>query len=74
MKRLALAIVAISLSGCSGPPALVSGTDPSDPSAPVPAVEYVPVTAGTADYRPVAPNPWAERNERVAPRAPGGAR
>lgn len=68
MKPITLAAAAVILAACSTPPAILSGTDPSDPAAPVPRVDYVPVTAGTAEYRPVEPKPWVEQNERVAPR------
>jgi hypothetical protein len=68
MKPIALAAIAAILSACSAPPVIMSGTDPSDPAAPVPSIEYVPVTAGTNEYRPVEPKPWVEQNERVAPK------
>lgn len=67
MKSVLLTAVAVILSACSGPPLIEAGPSPSDASAWVPAQRYVPVTAGTIDYRPVEPKPWIERNERVAP-------
>jgi hypothetical protein len=67
MKSLLLMAMAVILSACSGPPAIEVGPNPSDAHARVPSSRYVPVTAGTVDYRPVDPKPWTERNERVAP-------
>ncbi len=60
-------------SACAGPPlpSLVSGPDPSNAQAGVPAGTYTPVTAGTVDHQPVEPKPWREMNDRVAP---GGGR
>lgn len=73
MKPFASASLAVILSACSTPPpSLVAGRDPSDPSAPVAAVRYTPVTAGTVDYRPVEPKPWGEQNQRVAPQPKDG--
>jgi hypothetical protein len=64
-----LAAAAITLAGCADPlPTLQTGPDPADATTPVAAPVYVPVTAGTADYRPVEPKPWLDMNERVAPR------
>ncbi|RCS21516.1 hypothetical protein DUT91_23560 [Phyllobacterium salinisoli] len=68
MKPILLAAAAVILSACSRPPVLSAGADPSDASSPALATRYVPVTAGTADYRPVDPKPWIERNENVAPK------
>lgn len=69
MKPLVSAAVALFLSACSTQsPSPVSGSDPGDPSAPVPSARPASVTAGTADYRPVEPKPWLERNEGVAPK------
>jgi hypothetical protein len=68
MKPVFLTAFAVILSACSGTPVIDVAADPSDPSSRVPAVSYVPVTTGTIDYRPVAPKPWAERNESVAPK------
>lgn len=74
MKPTYFAAVAIFLSACSGSPILTSGLDASNPASPVPPVEYVPVTAGTVDYRPVEPKPWVEQNDRVAPNPPSAER
>ncbi|MGA0564798.1 hypothetical protein ACO2RV_20305 [Ancylobacter sp. VNQ12] len=68
MKPVLLTALAVILSACSGPPDIETAAHPSDASVPVPALRYVPVTAGTVDYRPVDPKPWTERNERVAPK------
>lgn len=62
-------ILAVTLTACGGPlPAIDSGRDAADPAAPVPAVSYPSVMAGSVDYRPVAPGSWADMNERVGPR------
>jgi hypothetical protein len=68
MKPVLLTALAAILSACSGPPAIEAGRDPADANAWAPSSRYVPVTAGTVDYRPVDPKPWTERNERVAPK------
>lgn len=69
MNYLPLAALAVLLTACSVnvPPDIISDTDPSSPTAPVKPVRYVPVTAGTVDYRPVEPKPWIEQNQQVAP-------
>lgn len=71
-RTIVLAAVAVALSACSERPTLFIGKDPSDPSVVVRSVSYIPVTAGTLDHRPVAPRPWLERNQDVAPGARGG--
>lgn len=68
MKPVLLTATAVILSACAGPPAIEAGANPSDANSRVPATRYVPVTAGTVEYRPVDPKPWTERNERVAPK------
>lgn len=68
MKPVLLTALAVILSACSGPPTIEAGHDPADANAWAPSLRYVPVTAGTIDYRPVDPKPWTERNERVAPK------
>ncbi|MCW5746957.1 MAG: hypothetical protein KIT36_12255 [Alphaproteobacteria bacterium] len=69
MKTMFLSAAALALAGCAGPlPAGRGGPDPADPAAPAADSRYTPVTAGTADYRPVEPGSWREQNERVAPR------
>ncbi len=59
------------LAGCASAPLPViqSGADPTDPDQTTSQPQYVPVTAGTVDYRPVQPKPWLEQNERVTPGA-----
>lgn len=68
MKAFFATACAVLLSACSGPPPITVGADPADPGARVPPLRYVPVTAGTIDYQPVAPRPWSASNESVAPR------
>lgn len=68
MKIVPLLIAGGLLAGCANPlPTLQTGPDPADPSSPIAPNPYEPVTAGTADYRPVAPKTWRDMNERVAP-------
>lgn len=73
MNFLLLAAAAVVLAACAPSPLpdIVSGADPSTSSAPVKPVGYVPVTAGTVDYRPVEPKPWTEQNQEVAPKQEG---
>jgi hypothetical protein len=54
------------------PPAPFSGADPSDPAIRVPPVSYRPVLSGYVSQRPVAPAPWRQQNERVAPAPKSG--
>jgi len=69
MKISVLSVSALVLGGCaSALPAPFVGPNPADSTAPVAAPTYVPVTAGTVDYRPVEPAAWRSLNERVAPR------
>lgn len=72
MKTIFLTAIAVLLAACSSsPPLIEAGADPSDAKSRVPQARYVPVTAGTVDYKPIGPQPWAERNQRVAPQAEG---
>lgn len=67
-RALAILTVGALLQACSAaPPLLIAGSDPSDPSAPVPAVGYRSTIGSYASQRPVAPSSWSEQNERVAP-------
>ncbi|HVI28647.1 hypothetical protein [Hansschlegelia sp.] len=73
MKPLLTAAAASLLAGCATlPSAPVAGRDPSDPAVRVAPARYASVMAGTADHRPVPPRPWAEQNQGVAPKKPGG--
>ena len=68
------AIVAIALAaatmGCrTTPPMPLAGPDPSVASVRTPAVAYRSTIEPYASERPVAPAPWRERNEQVAPKA-----
>lgn len=51
----------------SAPDQLIAGTDPADPSIRVPSTRYHPVLSGYVSQRPVAPKPWREQNDSVAP-------
>lgn len=67
MKIAVLVAAAATVSACAGlPPPLAMGPDPADPAVAVRPAGYSPVLAGTIDYRPVEPKPWAERNSSVA--------
>ncbi len=46
--------------------------DPSNPSQPIPATTYQPVTSGLQSFRPVDPLPWGSQNEKVAPKPKPG--
>lgn len=68
MKIVPLLIAGGLLAGCASPlPILQTGPDPADPASPAAPSPYEPVTAGTADHRPVEPKSWLDMNERVAP-------
>lgn len=60
------------LAGCNSAPLPEAvSPDPADPEAPVSAMPYRPVLAGTAAHAPVGLKSWRELNEEVAP---GGGR
>jgi hypothetical protein len=68
MKSILMIGAAALLTGCSSPSDFIDTSGgPADVRSRVPAQRYVPVTAGTIDYKPVEPQPWKERNEKVAP-------
>ncbi|RAI34337.1 hypothetical protein [Rhodoplanes serenus] len=73
MKIAVLAALSAILSACSVPPPMAVGLDPADPDVPVAPTRYRSVTAGTVDYRPIDPKPWAEQNQQVAPQPKSGA-
>lgn len=65
---MATAAFCLLMTSCSATPErLLAGASPDDPGISVPATSYRSVLAGYASQRPVAPAPWRERNERVAP-------
>lgn len=68
MKSVLLMATSVVLSACSSLPNIQPGADPADAYAPALRSRYVPVTAGTVDYRPVEPKPWTEQNDGVAPK------
>lgn len=55
------------LAGCAAPAPPLAGADPSNPAAPTAGVAYRSTVSGYRSQRPVAPGPWIEQNERVAP-------
>lgn len=70
MKHVFLVAAIPLLVACaaSPPPDVVSGEDPSEPSAPSRPIRYEPITAGTVFYKPVDPKPWTEQNQQVSPK------
>ena len=59
----------LALAACAvPPPTLLAGPDPSDPAQRATTRTDPPVLSGTAQYAPVAPRPWRELNDAVAPR------
>jgi hypothetical protein len=70
LRTLATLAIAAAAAGCwTAPVASLAGADPSDPSARAPAVGYRSTIEPYASLRPVAPAPWRQRNEQVAPKA-----
>ena len=71
LRRSALAVtfgLAMAfLAGCAAPAPPLAGADPSNPTAPTAGVGYRSTVSGYRSQRPVAPGPWIEQNERVAP-------
>jgi hypothetical protein len=63
----AVVLLLLSLGGCAAPPPAASLAAAADPRALVPAARYSSVTAPYTPQRPVEPQPWLERNQRVAP-------
>lgn len=59
----------LTLSACRELPEPIDlGPHPADPSAPTRSSPYRPVTQGMRDYGIVAPRPWGQSNEQVAPK------
>jgi hypothetical protein len=72
MKPPIVMVLTIMLSACSSPvPVLEAGSKSADPNVSVPRVRYIPVTAGTRDYRPVGPKPWTEQGSQATPKPEG---
>ena len=72
MKPPIVVVLTMMLSACSSAlPVLEAGSRAGDPDVPVPHVRYIPVTAGTRDYQPVEPKPWAEQRGEAAPEPEG---
>lgn len=63
-----LGIFALLAEGCSPAPRVpMNGANAADPNASVPAATYRSTVGPYNSARPVAPAPWREQNERVAP-------
>ena len=70
LRALAAIAIAATIAGCwTAPPMPLTGPDPSDPLARAPATGYRSTIEPYVSERPVAPKPWRERNEQVAPKA-----
>ncbi|CAN5190819.1 hypothetical protein BH11PSE4_BH11PSE4_08930 [soil metagenome] len=69
-----VAIIAgtLALAGCVPTTAPLAGADPADPSARVAGVGYRSTVVPYTTLRPVAPSPWREQNDRVAPASKSG--
>jgi hypothetical protein len=50
----------------------VVGSNPADPAAPAPRVDYRSTIAPYKSRRPIDPAPWGEQNQRVAPQPKSG--
>lgn len=66
-RPLLILLPALGLGACSAAPVPGYLARPADPQAPVPALAYRSVTAGTASLRPSEPKDWREMNRRVGP-------
>lgn len=66
-QATALGVATAFLAGCAAPAPPLAGADPSNPSTPTAGVAYRSTVGGYRSQRPVAPAPWIEQNERVAP-------
>lgn len=66
MKLIVIALMLLA-AACRPVSYPLTGADPSDPSAPVPAARYQSALGAYERQRPVEPLPWREQNERVAP-------
>lgn len=62
-------LLSVLLTGCVTAQSVpLAASDPADPASPVRPARYSAVTAGYISQRPVAPKPWREQNDRMAPR------
>jgi hypothetical protein len=69
-------LIGMAMAGTAGtavaqPPTL-GYRDPSDSLQPVPPTTYRPVTSGLQSFRPTDPLPWANQNEKIAPKPKAG--
>lgn len=64
---LLLAAITLVLSGCMPVTTSSAGADPADPAARAAPVSYHSTVAPYASLRPIAPSPWRDRNDAVAP-------
>jgi hypothetical protein len=68
IRLSALLILSVNLLGaCTVAASKDAVPHPADARVPVPRARYQSVTRGYESARPVEPQPWRERNERVAP-------
>lgn len=62
-------LIAGALAGCATASSVpLAAADPANSASPVRPARYSAVTAGYVSQRPVAPKPWREQNDRMAPR------
>jgi hypothetical protein len=67
-KLASMVVLAGAIHGCAATPmAPFAGPDPSDASAPIPAVSYHSTIGPFATQRPIEPAAWKKENEPVAP-------
>jgi hypothetical protein len=67
MKFVVIALTLLA-AACKPLSAPLAGGDPADPSVPVPPVRYQSSLGAYERHRPVAPGPWRQQNEQVAPK------
>lgn len=68
MNVIILLVLALLAASCTKPPLPLAGIDPADPGSPTSPIRYQSTLGVYESARPVAPAPWRERNERVAPK------
>ena len=68
-KPLAIAAIALAVSGCAVAPPPARLLAPADGRARVPAFHATDASAGTLTFRPVGPTGWGEAQPEAAPKA-----
>lgn len=67
MKFIVIAL-ALLVAACKPRTFPLAGADPADPAVPVPPVRYQSALGAYEPQRPVAPKPWRQQNDSVAPK------